>query len=481
MSSASQKAPSGTARPGGSDCRTGGFRRRAPALVSVAIVAALMVVLAAPASALNYVSCPTASFCAAVSGGEAWTYNGHSWSAPVRIASEAASSVSCPSASFCAVGDEYGHVLTYNGSSWSAPTKIIPNPVLHMSVSCTSASFCVAVTSADSVATYNGSSWSAPVSLVGTSELWSVSCASSSFCVAAGLGENAFTYNGSSWSAPMPLGAGAGGIYFGMSCPSASFCAAVATTGTHVGGGNTAVTYNGSSWSAPTPISPGEGLYSVSCPSASFCWAVGEAGDAVSYNGSSWSAPVKIDGTIYGAFGPTSIRSVSCPSASFCVASDLADNVLTYDGSSWSAPVRLPIEAMSPVPPTIVPPAQPTPGSGGPPRFASTLRILSLAGASRNGSLTVSLSVTGYGRIDVLERAKTPAPAHKKPHLIVVGHTAATATHAGTIKLTVKLNNAGRKLLRTRHKLPVSVSITYTPTGHTSIVTTTHVTLRLKH
>jgi hypothetical protein len=104
-----------------------------------------------------------------------------------------------------------------------------------------------------------------------------------------------------------------------LSCPTATFCAAVD------GSGN-ALTYNGTSWTAPTQIDSGNGLASVSCSSATFCVAVDEKGNALTYNGTSWSAPTKIHGV--GGF-----RAVSCPSATFCGAAGFGGQgeiTLTY-------------------------------------------------------------------------------------------------------------------------------------------------------
>ena len=75
---------------------------------------------------LYSVSCPTASFCAAVDTiGHALTYDGSTWSSPDEIDNgRSPSSVSCPTPSFCATLDYSGHVLTYHGSSWSTPDSI---------------------------------------------------------------------------------------------------------------------------------------------------------------------------------------------------------------------------------------------------------------------------------------------------------------------------------------------------------------------
>ena len=237
------------------------------------------------------------------------------WSAPTLVDGPAfsATGVSCPSASFCAAVASNGRAMTFNGSSWSAPANIDTYPLA--SVSCASASFCVAVDGytdrlqnhSGRAFTFNGSSWSAPVSIDATSSLESVSCPSASFCVAVDSGGNALTFHGGSWSAPAHI-AGVNDFY-SVSCPSASFC--VATTGGS-STGTSAVTFNGSSWSVPVNITYGSHV-SVSCAVASFCAAVDLSGNAVTFNGSSWSVPTSI---------ARPLSSVLCPLASFCVGVD---------------------------------------------------------------------------------------------------------------------------------------------------------------
>lgn len=110
------------------------------------------------------VSCPSPSFCVAVGhasagsargrgepGGPA-AYNGHSWGGMAFLdwsgPSKGYMAVSCPSRAFCVATDGEGKVLTYNGHSWSKPVKIDPGinaPGEPMPVSCPTASFCVAV------------------------------------------------------------------------------------------------------------------------------------------------------------------------------------------------------------------------------------------------------------------------------------------------------------------------------------------------
>jgi hypothetical protein len=132
-------------------------------------------------------SCPSASFCAAVSMyGDAATFNGRAWSQPVKIDTQQLLSVSCPSASFCVAGDTSGRALTFDGASWSAPVAVSDNIA---SVSCPSRTFCAAVNSHGDAETFNGSGWSAP-SFIGARlppgsggmSIVSISCPSASFC-----------------------------------------------------------------------------------------------------------------------------------------------------------------------------------------------------------------------------------------------------------------------------------------------------------
>ncbi|TPG15110.1 hypothetical protein EAH86_16460 [Pedococcus bigeumensis] len=60
---------------------------------------------------------------------------------------------------------------------------------------------------------------------------------------------------------------------------------------------------------------PGYGLASISCPTASFCAAVDGLGYAVTFDGTTWADPISID-------TGTSSYSVSCPTDSFCVMVD---------------------------------------------------------------------------------------------------------------------------------------------------------------
>ena len=213
-----------------------GTKAQAALSITVAQPAALLT-WSAPVSidpnngGLGSVSCASASFCTAVdNGGNAFTFNGSTWSSPKSIDPNGyPNSVSCPSASFCAAVDPE-RALTWNGSTWSAPEYIDSSDGYLQSVSCASASFCAAVDSYGNALTFNGTSWSAPTSIdPNLGDLTSVSCALASFCTAVDNGGNALTFNGSTWSSPEGIDSSQLGPVelTSVSCPSASFCAAV--------------------------------------------------------------------------------------------------------------------------------------------------------------------------------------------------------------------------------------------------------------
>ena len=266
------------------------------------------------------------------------------WSGPTKMSgSGPATAVSCPSATFCAAVGTGGFVETFNGSAWSSPVDPDPNGNSLTAVSCPSAAFCAAVDNNGNAITYNGSAWSSPVPVDTTrNSLSTVACVSSSLCVAGDVGGNAFVFNGSGWSGPFTVNhvsnsEGIGGI----SCPSASFCVAAGQAGSIETSTN-----GGSAWSTPINLGANR-LTAVSCPSSSFCVAVDTAGNAYTYNGSSWSGAAPID-TVNGAIGGGSLDSVSCPSASFCAAIDGREGVVMFNGSSWTAPASLVAAASRP-------------------------------------------------------------------------------------------------------------------------------------
>jgi hypothetical protein len=195
-----------------------------------------------------------------------------------------------------------------------------------------------------------------------TGALNGVSCASASFCMGVGdyyssngnrAGTLAESWNGSSWSVVASGNADNGfdsSLLYGVSCVSASFCAAVGEYDHGFGGGadNPLVeTWNGSSWTG-VAVLPGAGrLTGVSCASATSCIAVGYTLDfltglkqmlAESWNGTSWTPEPGLNpGT-----GDNVLAGVSCVSATSCMAvgsqstSSQQTLVESWDGTAWS-------------------------------------------------------------------------------------------------------------------------------------------------
>ncbi len=165
--------------------------------------------------AIGGISCPSASFCVTVGQSgtfETSTDGGTTWTTPQTIQSGVnLQAVSCPSASFCVAVDNGGNAYTYNGSSWSAADPIdTANAQIDggefTAVSCPSSSFCVAIDGRENVLTFNGGTWSSPLQLASAVEHPGVSCASasSSFCVAVDGAGDAFLYSAASPPPPSP-------------------------------------------------------------------------------------------------------------------------------------------------------------------------------------------------------------------------------------------------------------------------------------
>jgi hypothetical protein len=181
--------------------------------------------------------------------------SGSGWKTPVLVAHAAASTappqftgVSCPTASFCAAVDSRGSVALLSDGSWSSPQSIDSTATSDFNdtmgtVSCASGSFCVAGDNLDDVSTYDGSSWSAMhqlnAAVTEATVSFAVSCPTTSFCLAVDGDYNWYTYNGSTWSAAQVIDSNSlEGIVIGeVSCASATFCEAAF--------GRQTVTFNG--------------------------------------------------------------------------------------------------------------------------------------------------------------------------------------------------------------------------------------------
>jgi len=119
------------------------------------------------------------------------------------------------------------------------------------------------------------------------------------------------------WTGPKTIG----GTVTGLSCPTATFCAAVDDVGQ-------IVIFDGANWTVPAVIDSVAALESISCPSATFCVAVDQAGEYLTYTSGTWSAPTAVPGAVV-------LSAVSCTSSTFCAAVGVGDG-FTFDGSTWT-------------------------------------------------------------------------------------------------------------------------------------------------
>jgi hypothetical protein len=97
-----------------------------------------------------------------------------------------------------------------------------------------------------------------------------------------------------------------------------------------------------------------------------------------------------------------------------------------------------------------------------------------------DGTVTVLVDVTDPGSVSAVETALVPRSARKKTKRLVVSKARKTAAVAGQVKLVLKLNRKGKKLLRTKHRLPTTLAVTYKPTSGAGSKLTRHLKLKAK-
>ena len=257
--------------------------------------------------ALNAVSCPTASFCMAVAGsGDAYIFNGTTWSSSTTVSANPLNAVSCPSDTFCMALDGAGNAYSYNGTSWSSAT-LVNTGSNFKTVSCPSSSFCAAGDSSGNAFTYSsGGGWSTATSLSPTQPINSVSCPTSGFCMAGNDTGMVFNYLAGTWDTGTQVINGS--RITSVSCPTTSFCMA-ATDGFVI------YNYNGAAWISSLTEADYYNINNVSCANTSFCVAIDGLNNAFVYSISSWAAPEP-------TASANNNNGISCPTSTFCMAVD---------------------------------------------------------------------------------------------------------------------------------------------------------------
>lgn len=139
-------------------------------------------------------------------------------------------------------------------------------------------------------------------------------------------------------------------------------------------------------------------------------------------------------------------------------------------GGGGVAPSTPPVT--TPAPAT---PAPTTPAAGGTtpqPAPQAPSNVFTVAsGRVSSTNLLLSIQVPGAGTVRAVATAKV------KGKTVRVGSVSATASAAGTVKLTIKASSAAKKLLK-KSGLKVSVAVTYTPTGGTAASKSKALTLK---
>jgi hypothetical protein len=256
----------------------------------------------APNTALASISCASPTYCVAVGGTDAYTFNGSSWSSGTSIDPDRTTSltaVSCPTTIFCAAVD---------GPLGEIPEKGFGGGVVYL---------------------YSNGQWAAGQQL-GSPGLDTISCASADYCVAGGLDPAeslsgyVFTYNGSSWSGGQDIGGET--PIADVSCPTTTFCTAVS--------GNSQELQHGEWKPGMLAAVNDDSLTSVSCNSPRFCMVVSSE-----FAGQNPNAEVDSDGSLslVPLYGGSSLVDVSCTTSDFCIATDSDGQAFSYSGGTWSS------------------------------------------------------------------------------------------------------------------------------------------------
>jgi len=135
--------------------------------------------------------------------------------------------------------DQLGNAFTFNGSSWSKPTALVPGLTAAMdAISCPTTTFCVAIDAGGNQYTFNGTTWTPQANIDNAGTAQAISCTTSHFCLMADLSGNVATFNGATWSAISnvdPVTTAGTGLT-GVSCADAADCVLVDWEGNALAG-----------------------------------------------------------------------------------------------------------------------------------------------------------------------------------------------------------------------------------------------------
>ena len=434
--------------------------------------------------------------------------------------------VSCVSSTACmAIGGFLGPTSAWwGGKRWQPYTTRdpalpnAPNPSFLSGVSCTSRLSCIAVGTYDGgrdnifspfAEEWNGSRWTlqatpTPPGIGPDSEFRAISCPSADDCVAVGydyanhpLAEH---WDGATWTVE-PTGAIIG-LFNGVSCTTATVCAAVGSMSTPLGEQALVGTWDGTRWfvqAAPGTGVPSE-LRGVSCASSRACTAVGvfyrappfgSAAVAEAWNGSVWSP---VEPPVVGA--GSELNGVSCSSSHACTA--VGDWYATappeglaktlgerWNGTQWTVEPTPSVRndpgggsylnAVSCTTGRVCVAVGNDQGSTGLAEHRTLRQNFSVSGVQSfvDGTVRLRVRVPAPGSIDVLETAwndnlaRTAALLQPAPRRFVFARAHAAIAAAGSAALTIAPGRRGRQLVQhPRYRVTLRLWVTYTPSGH---------------
>lgn len=316
-------------------------------------------------------ACPAPSDCIATIGDQYTTFDGRTWSTPqpitTAIGGGTIGALACGGPTFCIGVDSAGEARSYNGASWSAPVPVTPSGLLNADLSCPTTAFCMLEAQTNAGVrfyAYSGGAWSPGANLDPSDSTWTnadVTCPTSSFCLAT-VNSASYVWDGQLWSRPISFP-----VTGPVGCLTPNQCVAVDHDGA-------TWTFDGASWAGPKASNFPNTMGGLSGPVGSLqCFTsvcVAAQGDSVVYyDGANWNRLARSGGygfagvacavdycLAYGVLGsatdtaitPTSTTSVSkrptsdgaesisCTSDAWCRISAAGIQTTSSDGHGWA-------------------------------------------------------------------------------------------------------------------------------------------------